>query len=694
MSFVPPVLSTTAPRRTGRIAVEALSLSIALAWCSPGIAADAVSLEPIDVTAPRLGHADSAAEDVVPREQIHDRPVYRLGEVLENVPGLVVTQHSGEGKANQYFLRGFNLDHGTDLAITVDGVPVNLRTHAHGQGYSDLNFLIPELVSDLHYRKGPYYVDEGDFATAGAAHIGLARRLERGIAEAGIGSAGYRRTLLADSLQTGRGNLTYALDLMHNDGPWTVLDDYRKVNAVLRYSVGDERNGSSMTAMAYRGKWNSTDQVPKRAVGSGLIGRFDTIDATDGGEAHRYSLSARWRRADERSGTEASAYLVRSDLKLFSNFTFFLNDPANGDQFEQRDRRVLSGGNLKHTWLASWGQRRVENSVGAQMRNDNISLGLFDTAARRRLSTTRSDRVVETSAALYFENRVSWFDKLRTVAGLRGDYFRGEVRSDNAANSGKADDYLVSPKVSMVLGPWRATEYFVNYGRGFHSNDIRGATITLDPKTGDPAKQVPLLVRATGYEAGVRTAIVPRLQASVALFRLDLDSELVFVGDAGTTEAGRPSRRTGLDLSMLYASTSWLLLDADIAFSRARFSDSHSAGSRVPGAVEGVATFTAAVENFGRYYGSVRLRYFGPRALIEDNGVRSSSTTLLSGRIGYKLDKRMRVQLDVFNLLNRRVSQIDYFYESRLRGDAAPVADVHFHPAEPRSFRTSLVVSF
>ena len=239
-----------------------------------------------------VGIADSASEGARVREQLQARPVYRPGEILESVPGLIMTQHSGEGKANQYFLRGFNLGHGTDLAITVDGIPVNMRTHGHGQGWADLNFLIPELVGDLQYKKGPYFAEEGDFAAAGAARLGLLNRLPRGVAEVGVGNHGYRRALIADSPEFADGRFLYALELYHNDGPWTNPDDFRRLNAVLRYSEGTATNGFNVTAMAYRGKWDSTDQIPGRAAASGQIGRFDAIDPTDGGRSHRYAISA------------------------------------------------------------------------------------------------------------------------------------------------------------------------------------------------------------------------------------------------------------------------------------------------------------------------------------------------------------------------------------------------------------------
>jgi len=642
--------------------------------------------------------ADSANQGTVTQKQIDAQPNYRPGEILEGAPGLIVTQHSGEGKANQYFLRGINLDHGTDIAITVDGMPVNQRTHGHGQGYSDLNFLITDLVSGLQYKKGPYYADEGDFSAAGAMHLQLPNRLEKGVAQLGGGPLGYRRMLLADSPQAGSGNLLYALEVFRNDGPWTHPDDYKKFNGMLRYAEGSAQDGFALTAMAYQGNWNATNQVPKRAVDSGLIGRFDSLDPSDGGESSRYSLSGTWGKTGNSSATSANAYLISSRLKLWNNFTFFQDDTVNGDQFEQNDRRLTSGFNVKHSLFGKWGGRDVENTFGVQARNDNINVGLFHTLQRVRIGTTRTDDVVESSIAPYYQNNLRWNDWFRTVTGLRADFYRGRVSSDNALNSGAVQDHMISPKLSLIFGPWAKTEYFVNYGRGFHSNDLRGATISVDPKNpANAATREALLVRATGYETGLRTTVIPNLQSSVAVFALDIQSELLFQGDAGTTaDSGRPSRRVGFEISNLYKPNDWLEVDADIAFARARFTniDAAGTGDRVPGAVEGVATLTASIDNRGPYYGSTRLRYFGPRPLIENNSLRSNSTFLVSGRVGYKFEKKMRLQLDAFNLFNRRASQIDYAYTSQLKSEAAPVNDIHSHPTEPRSFRLSAILSF
>lgn len=684
--------------------VLGLLAGFGLEWTQPVLAGGipTLTLEPVEVTASRedlIGTADSANVGTVNRAQLEAHPVYRVGEVLEETPGLILTQHSGEGKANQYFLRGFNLDHGTDLAIFVDGMPVNLRSHAHGQGWSDLNFMIPELVSSLQYKKGPYYPEEGDFAAAGAVHIHYADALPQGVASLGGGTGGYGRLLVADSPKWGEGHLLYALELFHHDGPWTHPDDYKKVNAVLRYSQGTRLNGFNLTAMAYHGAWNATDQVAKRAVDAGLIGRFDALDPTDGGEASRYSLSGAWKRTAGNSVTQANAYLVRSKLSLFSNFTYFLDDPLNGDQFKQPDSRVFWGMNASHTWLGNWNGREMENTIGLQVRNDNIFNGLFKTRQRETLSTVRQDHVTEGSLGVYFQNRTQWLEKFRTVAGVRGDFYRAKVESDNPANSGEVSASIANPQLSLVFGPWAKTEYYVNLGGGFHSNDARGATITVTPGNGPnanlPQDKAPLLVRAQGAEVGLRSAIVPGLQSSLAVFLLDVDSELVFVGDAGTTEAGRPSRRVGFEFANYYAPTSWLTVDADFAYARARFRNADPAGDRIPGAVEGVASIGLSVDRLGPYFGALRLRYFGPRALIEDNSVRSDSTTLVEARVGYRIDKNLRVALDIHNLLNARDDQIAYFYASRLPGEPAQgVSDIHFHPVEPRSYRLTLIANF
>jgi outer membrane cobalamin receptor len=668
-----------------------------LAWPNAFAQDTEKSLAPVVIQGSRnslLESAETANTGVVTKQQLDARTVYRPGEVLEATPGLVASQHSGEGKANQFYLRGFNLDHGTDLRTTIDGMTVNQRSHSHGQGWTDLNFLIPELVNLLEYRKGPFYAAEGDFASAGAVHISYVDRLDQGIASVGLGQHGYARTFLANSPKLGSGNLLYALELFHNDGPFVRPDDYRKVNGVLRYSDGSSANGFNLTGMAYRAKWNATDQIPLRALTAGLVDRFGAIDNTDGGESERYSLSGAWNRTEGLSSTTVNAYVIRSKLKLFSDFTYFLDDPVNGDQFAQPDQRVTSGLNASHTWATPWFGKDSDSTVGVQLQHDNIFNALRHTVAQRTLSTTREDHILESSIGVFIENTTHWAEKFRTVAGLRADAYRFEVRSNLAANSGTSSDNMVSPKLNLIFGPWSKTEFYASVGSGFHSNDARGTTITVDPKTGAPADKVTPLVRSKGAELGVRSEVVPGLQSTLSVYRLDVASELIFVGDAGATEAGRPSRRTGFEFSNYYRAAKWLTVDADLAYARARFRSFDPAGDRVPGAVEGVASVALAVDNLGAWFGALQLRYFGPRPLIEDNSVRSKGTATLNGRVGYKISAQTKIELEGFNLANRKASAVDYFYESRLAGEASPVADIHFHPIESRSLRVTLSHNF
>ena len=641
-----------------------------------------------------LGLADSASAGSVSRQQLEARTVNRPGELLEAAPGVLVTQHSGEGKANQFFLRGFNLDHGTDLRTTVDDMPVNQRSHAHGQGWTDLNFLIPELAARLDYKKGPYSAREGDFASAGSAAITYANRLARGIASASAGQDGYQRAMVAASPGTAGGNLLYALELLHKDGPFTLPDDYRKVNAVLRYSRGYANNGFSVAAMAYRGRWNATDQVPQRAVDAGAIGRFDTIDGTDGGEAQRYSLSGTWRRTASDSSSKLSAFAIRNRTDLYSNFTYFLSDPVNGDQFAQPDRRVTTGLTASHSWHLHGDTRTSDITAGVQLQNDNIFNGLVNTRARKRLSVTREDHIVEGSAGVFIEAATRWSDMLRTVAGVRSDDYRFDVRSSLAANSGTARAHLASPSLSVALGPRAGTELYFNMGAGFHSNDARGTTLSIDPVTGDAAQRSPGLVRSRGIEAGLRSEAVKGMQTTLALYRLAFGSELAYLGDAGATEAGLPSVRHGVEFSNYYKPVKWLSVDLDLAYARARWRGTAPGEHFIPGAVEGVGQLGLTVDRRGAWSGSANLRYAGPRPLVDDNSVRTGGTTTLNGRIGYRVDSRLRFDIEGFNLLNRRAAAISYFYSSRLQGESEARDDVHFHPLEPRSFRVAAIMQW
>jgi hypothetical protein len=646
-----------------------------------------------------LGLAESASQGVVGREQLSRRPVLRPGELEETVPGVIVTQHSGSGKANQFFLRGFNLDHGTDFATYVGGVPINLPTHGHGQGYTDLNFVIPELVETIRYRKGPYYADAGDFSSAGEVRIDYARSLDQAVARVEGGSFGYLRGVLANSTPAFGGDFLYAVELLHDDGPWSHPDDFQKLNAVLRQSGGDRRNGWSLTALAYSGDWDSTDQIAERAVEQGLIRRFGSLDETDGGESQRYGLTAEAHKLLGDGQLQLLAWSYYYDLDLFSNFTYFLSDPVNGDQFQQKDERVASGASADYEWSGTfWWGRDVTNRAGMTFRADVIDNGLFPTLRRQRLGTVRADEVVEASFGPYFQHETRWLEKLRTVLGIRGDVFLFDVESENSVNSGNDHDFLPSPKLAVVLGPWLETEFYGNAGLGFHSNDGRGVTTRVDPATGIRVSRADALVRTEGAEVGLRTLLVQGLQSTVSLWLLESDSELVFVGDAGTTEASRPSRRYGVEWANYYDLTRWLAIDADLSVSNARFTDSDLAGRHIPGSIETAVAAGVSLHDLPCLPGlsaALRLRYFGPRPLLEDESVRSAPTALLSARVAYEFVKNWTISLEAFNLLDEEDNDIEYFYTSRLPGEAAAgVDDRHFHPVYPFTVHISLTARF
>lgn len=674
-----------------------LLAGMSIAYVS-NVDAETLNLDSVEVVSHydnAVGTSDAASQGSVTSSLIANRPTLRIGELLEFVPGMIVSQHSGDGKANQYYLRGFNLDHGTDFATYVDDVPVNMRTHAHGQGYTDLNFLIPELVNRIQYKKGPYFADEGDFSSAGAAHLQLVDTLPKGFVSLSTGSFGYQRAVIADSIAVANGNLLYGLEVHRNDGPWKNSEDLKKYSGVLRYSEGNREEGFNITAMAYHNQWNASDQIPLRAVQSGLVDRFGAIDPTDGGDTSRYSLAIAKYQRDQHGAFEWNAYAVKSALDLYSNFTYFLNNPVDGDQFNQSENRRMTGFNLGKSWFTEWFGLEVQNKIGMQTRYDDLSpVALYNTVAKTRTSVIRRDQVKEASAGVYAENSTQWLEKFRSVLGIRYDAYHFDVNSSIQNNSGNARDGIVSPKLSLIFGPWANTEYFINYGKGFHSNDARGTTQTQLP-SGGAASPVTPLVATRGSEIGIRTEVIPGLQSSLALWQLDIASELVFVGDAGETEASRASRRHGIEWNNHYIVNDWLLLDLDIAASKARYTEDDPAGNHIPGAVNRVASFGATVPQWGRWSAAFQLRYFGPRPLIEDNTVRSQATTIAYGRVGYKLNANAKLNLDIFNLFDRDASDIDYFYTSRLNGEASSgVDDIHFHPAEPRSARLTLIYNF
>jgi hypothetical protein len=647
-----------------------------------------------------LGTAVSASQGAIGEADLADLPLLRRGELLEAVPGMVVTQHSGDGKANQYFLRGFNLDHGTDFAFSVDGVPVNLPSHAHGQGYSDLNFLIPELVESIDFKKGPFYPEVGDFSGAGAADVHLVSALPEGIVNVQGGEFGYARALVADAPRLGPGTLLYALEYNHYDGPWDLPEHSNRYNGLLRYHWDGARDEYNLTAGAYWApEWRATDQVAQRAIDGGLISRFGTLDPSDGGRTGRVALSFDWAHRDDGGTTKLLVYCFYYRLNLFSDFTYFLQDQVRGDQLEQVDRRFVGGADLRHTWERAWGGK-VTNSVGVQVRNDYIpDSGLNHTQNRQVLQVRTYDQVEEANAGVYGDNQVQWTPWLKSQVGLRADVFAIDVDSTtNGANSGSSTAGIVSPKATLVFGPWKKTEIYLDAGSGFHSNDARGVTITADPM-GVAEGRAPLLVRTKGAELGVRASSVRGLVSTLSLWFLQSDSELTFDGDSGDTEANGPSRKYGLEWANFYKPTRWLTLSADLALTHARYLGDQSGVDNQPGryianSIPMVVSAAAVVETPSGVFGGVRLRTFSSQPLIEDDSQRQPGSTIVNAMIGDRW-RRYEISVEVLNLFDSKADDIAYYYTSRLQGEpAAGMNGLHVHPVEPFQARGSLTAHF
>ncbi|WP_439134114.1 TonB-dependent receptor [Pseudomaricurvus sp.] len=650
------------------------------------------------------GEATSASVGTVSQEQLAYRPLLRPAEVLETVPGMVVTQHSGDGKANQYFLRGFNLDHGTDFATYVEGMPVNMVTHGHGQGYADLNFLIPELVQSMTYKKGPYYASEGDFSSAGSAHARYTKALSDTQLKLTVGEHQYQRALLTSGVKVGEGNLVVGAEMLRNNGPWDLEEDLKKNNGVVKYTQGDQSGGFSVTAMAYENEWNSSDQIPKRTVDQGEIDRLGYLTPYDGGDTHRYSLSSgMWGELGE-GRFRASAYVIDYALKLTSNFTYFANDPVNGDEFTQFDDRTIWGGEFVYDGVFS---ESTSYQLGTTLRYDDIGeVGVGSSQKGHLADLWVSDSVEESSVGIFASLNHVWTPWLSTELGVRYDYFSFDVDSDlYPENSGHDSEGKVSPKLSITLGPWAETEFFINYGKGIHSNDARGVVATIDPvNPGGTLDSVDPIAQSTGYELGLRTAIISGAQISMALFQLDLDSELVFVGDEGTTEPRGATRRRGLEIGIYYELNDWLIVDADAALSQARFRDEQyddaggPIGKHLPDSMERVYSVGLTASFDSGLHAGLRGRYFGPRDLNEAGSITSDSTTTLNANLFYEWANGWTAGVEVLNLLDSEDDDITYYFESltasELAANMAPVEDYHFHPVEPRTFRVTLGKSF
>lgn len=651
-----------------------------------------------------IGQAVSSSQGLIGHEELALRPSSRIGDLLETIPGMVATQHSGNGKANQYFLRGFNLDHGTDFATFFDNMPVNMRSHGHGQGYTDLNFVIPELIKEIEFKKGPYYAEVGDFSSAGFTNLQSFDRVSTGVLHASTGADQYRRLVAMDSQESLGGSALYAGEFTQYDGPWVDIEEnVSKTNLFLKQSWTTSSGNASVSLMHYDNAWTSADQIPQRAVKSGVVHELGSLDTTLGGKSNRQSLSLHW----QSNYWQATTYYIASDLNLWSNFTYFLNDRQNGDQFEQVDRRDMVGFSISRSSeseLAAFAQRNV---VGIEMRRDSIDeVGLYQSKARKRIGAVRTDAIEELSTGIYWQNQIFWRENLRSSVGLRYDSFDFTVRTniaqnhlgvDLGQNNGSAHAGMVTAKAGLTYTLSPAVEMYGSVGQGFHSNDARGVTAEVSPEDGSSVQPVDPLVRSTGGEVGLRGFWQDSVNASLSLWYLELDSELVFVGDVGITEASRASRRRGIEASVYYSFADAYTLDVEYALTDSQHKTIEQTGlvdgNHVPGALRSVVSVGLSWQPDSNWFGSIRLRHIGPRPLNEAGTVSSASSTIANLRLGYQWP-RLSLSCDLLNLFDSDNHDIDYLYESQLSEESEPVEDIHFKVIEPRMFRAGVTYRF
>ena len=706
-----------------------LFLTLTLAPAAHAQNSTLAPLPEVVVTASRLdliGLATTASQGSVTKEELDLRPAYRVGQLLESTPGLVVTVHSGEAKANQYLARGFNLDHGTDVANFFDDMPINRATNAHGQGYSDLNFIIPELASGLDYTKGTYYPSIGDFGAVASEHLKMADSIPNQM-EFSAGTLGdYRAYLGGTHAFDDQDRVLAALDLSHVDGPFTHPDNYRKIAAALRFSHGAPTDGYDLTVLYYHGLGSFSTDQPLRAVQEGLIDRFGTLDPSDGARNERLSVSGHYAKQADNWQFTTNVYYVHSRQTLFNDFTHFLDDPINGDQEQQDEDRNMAGGGAALKVVNRIFGLETQTTFGVQGRYDSVFIdrrhtnnrNVLDYCEEEQLSgpaipysigntACSADQVQLGDVGLYVENATRVTPWFRWDIGAREEYYTGHDDSlipgfDGTANvDATTSTTLFQPKGSFIFGPWLKTEFYVSAGRGFHSDDIRGVLQSV-PIQGIPAAAgpTPLLVRADGEEIGFRSDLIPKVKVQFAVFNIDLQSELIYDQDEGQDQASAPSNRYGAELSAEYRPFPFLELNTDLTASHARFTGGNLAafglgGDHIPNAPGFIGSFGLILDNLGPYYGGLQVRALGQIPLTDDNTEKDAGYTETNVNAGYKINPHLRVGVEVFNLFDVKANAGAYYYTSRLPGESLDgIADHQNHPLEPLSARFAVTATF
>jgi hypothetical protein len=643
------------------------------------------TLAPVVVTAPPP--VSSSSEVFIPGRDFQLRPEGRPADILRLVPGFVISQHQGGGKAEQYFLRGFDADHGTDVALYLDGLPVNLRSHAHGQGYADLHFLIPETVQRLDGFKGPYFVEFGDFATAGAFNFVMRDTVDENYAEAAGGSWGTQRYLTLISPTRDALKTLVALEYYRSDGPFEHPNGYERFNLFAKAKATlAEGMDLAVWASYYMADWHGSGEIPARAVRAGLISRFGSIDPNEGGSTQRANLNVDWRwKLDENQLVTLHTYGTYYELDLFNDFTFFLNDQQNGDEINQRDRRFMAGFDALYQYQTRPFGVSLTSSAGFQYRIDTPRVVLATSIQRHQLARTQDVSIVEQSYSPFVKFDVVPLPWLRLVTGARGDIFTYDVHSRvNTTGDdldGKVTKARPNVKANLALGPWYQTEFFANFGTGYHSNDARA--VISDPN-------LTALPTAQGYEFGLRSKAIPRTELSLTYWVIDLASELVFVGDDGTTEARGPSHREGIEFAMRVKILEWLTFSGDVTVAKAEF----KSGGAIPLAplLTSRADLTARLP-WG-LSSSLAMRFLGDRYADEDRHQTARGYLLVDFTARYRY-RWLEAFVSIENVGNTDYREAQFFFTSRLAGEpAGGVPDIHYTPGNPRTVLGGLAVRF
>ena len=663
-----------------------------------------LSAAPVNLNEVTVSALKAHDQQLISSVDIRLRPITNSQEILRLVPGLFIGQHAGGGKAEQLFLRGFDLDHGTDIRLTVDGMPVNMVSHAHGQGYADLHFVIPELVEGVDFSKGPYRTDRGNFATAGWANLRTRTVLDRSFAKLEVGQYNTVRAITGLNLlgpngifakdknglaQAGNQSAYLASEYSYSDSYFDNPQHFKRLNVQGNYHRHLSANTNlTLTASTFWSKWNHSGQIPDRAVADGLIGFFGAIDPTEGGQTGRTNLNAQLVTVTPRNHTlKHQFFYSRYNFELYSNFTFFLNDSINGDQIRQRERRNLFGYNGSYAVQSRVGRSQWTTTVGAQYRQDitganDTPTELSHTKNRvETLNRIQYGNINELNAALYADETVLLSDRFTLNAGLRYDFFRSQYQDllQNPAQTRSATQGILSPKLNLYYTASPRLQLYLNTGKGFHSNDARVVVA-------QHGRQI--LPPAYGSDLGIIIKPVPKLLINVAAWYLWLQQEFIYVGDEGVVEPSGRSRRVGLDLSARYQLTHHLYADLDLNTARPRSLDAEPSQNYLPLAPVVTSTGGLSVQNAGRWSGSLRYRYMADRPANEDNSIVAKGYFVTDVQMNYAR-KNYSFGLSVQNLLNTRWKETQFATESRLQHEPAPVEEIHFTPGTPFFARLS-----